>query len=203
MKKAEIMFDAITGIREHLVEEAQNYRFRRRQPLWRRYAGWAACLLLVAFVGFGAVRLGVFGGMGGSSANSAPGNAAEVNGATQDSAAADENSGAGWDGEASPGDTEGDAAGGSSDRGDFEAGQRRLTATVLEVHEGYLLVEPVEGDAVLASADRVMVSIDGLEEIPDLEAGDRVSILFDGMIMESYPAKITGVTAIELLPEEP
>ena len=40
-QKAEILFDAITGIREDLVEEAQRHVFCRRAR-WRRYGGLAA-----------------------------------------------------------------------------------------------------------------------------------------------------------------
>ena len=46
-QKAEILFDAITGIREDLVEEAQRHVFCRRAR-WRRYGGLAACLVLYA-----------------------------------------------------------------------------------------------------------------------------------------------------------
>ena len=67
MNKAEIFFDAITGLREELVEEALDCRFRRRVP-WSRYAGLAACLALVVCVGwFGLMLAG--GGMGGSGAD--------------------------------------------------------------------------------------------------------------------------------------
>ena len=72
---------------------------------------------------------------------------------------------------------------------------------MLEVHDGWLLVEPLEGEDILASADRFMVSLADVEEIPDLEAGDEVAVTFDGMIRESYPAQITA-TGIELLSGE-
>ena len=49
-QKAEILFDAITGIREDLVEEAQRHVFCRRAR-WRRYGGLAACLVLAALAG--------------------------------------------------------------------------------------------------------------------------------------------------------
>ena len=49
MRKEEIFFDAITNIREDLVEAAQNYDFHRRVR-WERWAGLAACLALAAFL---------------------------------------------------------------------------------------------------------------------------------------------------------
>ena len=65
MSRADIWFDAITNIREELVEEALSHRFRRRIP-WGKYMGLAACLVLVVCVGwFGLLIAG--GGMGGGS----------------------------------------------------------------------------------------------------------------------------------------
>ena len=65
-EKAEILFDAITAVREDLIEAAQNYVFHKKPSAWRRYAALAACLVVVAGLGFGALRLGLLGGMGGS-----------------------------------------------------------------------------------------------------------------------------------------
>ena len=69
---------------------------------------------------------------------------------------------------------------------------------MLEVHDGWLLVEPLEGEDILSSADRFMVSLAGVEEVPDLEAGEEIAVTFDGMIRESYPAQVTA-TRVERL----
>ena len=42
-EKAERLFDAITLLKEDLVEEAQDYRFRKRPAVWRRVGSLAAC----------------------------------------------------------------------------------------------------------------------------------------------------------------
>ena len=180
MNKAEIFYDAITGIRETLIEEAQEYRFHRRQTVWRRYAGLAACLALVAFVGFGAVRLGVFGGMGMSSNNSASGAApADSNGNRGPAVSADQQTT----------ETVDDTDGGQLERESF-------TAKVLEVHDAYLLVEPLEGESIRASADRVMVPTGELSVLPALSEGDMVTIAYTGDVEETYPVQITGVEEI-------
>ena len=184
MNQAEIFFDAVTNIREELVEEALGHRFRRRVP-WGRYAGLAACLALVVCAGwFGLLIAG--GGMGGNSGadNGFSSGSSEVSGDTAPAPQSPEGSGE----TAIPGD--------SPELG----GQVRETfrAKVLEVHEDYLLVEPLEGEAVRNSADRIVVSTKDLEDLPDLEAGDAVEIAFDGSIMESYPAQLGEVYSVEL-----
>ncbi len=175
MSREEILFDAITGIREDLIEWAQDYRFQRRAAPWRRYLAAAACLVLVTALGLGALRLGLFGGMGGSSGSDM---------AAPESA-----------------DTGTPEAGGSASPGEGNAGAvwpETFTATVLEVHEAYLLVEPAPGEAILASADRVEVPIGDLADLPAFAAGDTVSVTYAGAIQETCPARVTGVLAVAL-----
>ena len=64
-EKAEILFDAVTGIRPELVERALDAPIRRR-PVWRRYAALAACLALIVGGAFALsqVRMGSSGGDG-------------------------------------------------------------------------------------------------------------------------------------------
>lgn len=193
MKKAEVFFDAITGIREDLIEEALDYRFQKRAAAWQRYLRNAACLALVVLVGFGAVRFGLFGGFGGS------------DGATNDMACdstttAPESAGQNDTAEAPqqpdtsiPGESGSDSGPGH--------GVSRFTGTVLEIRETWILVEPSPGESILASADRFMVSTADVENLPELKAGDEIAVIFDGFIRESYPAQITAVS-IELLPQE-
>ena len=50
MRKAEIFFDAITNIKEALIDDALDYRFTKRHIPWQRYMSMAACLALVATV---------------------------------------------------------------------------------------------------------------------------------------------------------
>ena len=181
-EKAEILSDAITAVREDLIEAAQNYVFHKKPSAWRRYAALAACLVVVAGLGFGALRLGLLDGMGGSGSNTS----GAADGAVPESS-----------GETTSDTAGGDTAGDTGDTGDAAA-ETTFHAAVLEVHDGWLLVEPLEGEDILSSADRFMVSLAGVEEIPDLEAGVEVAVTFDGMIRESYPAQVTA-TRVERL----
>lgn len=74
-------------------------------------------------------------------------------------------------------------------------------ATVLEVHENTILVEPSEGEEIRKSADKISVSLDVIstEEVPQLEEGAQVSIVYNGDVLESYPAQIKTVFAIYLV----
>ena len=186
MNKADIFFDAITGLREELVEEALDCRFRRRVP-WSRYAGLAACLALVVCVGwFGLMLAG--GGMGGSGAdngfNTSSGGS-EVSGDTSPP-------------QVPEAPVEETVPGDSPDLGEGTPAESVFTAVVLEVHERYILVEPLEGEEIRRTADRITVSTGELEDLPELEAGDLVVVAFGGGVMESYPAQLGEVYSVEL-----
>lgn len=72
-------------------------------------------------------------------------------------------------------------------------------ATVLEVSDTQILVEPVAGSAELSSADRIYVpNNDGVA----LQTGDTVEIEYGGGIMESYPAQLGEVYSIRVVTQE-
>ena len=177
MRPEEKLFDAITDIDEELVESAQSYVFRKQPKTWQRVASLAACLLIVASIGFGILQMASIGVMGGSD-----------NAAANSSGAAPE----------SGSDT---TTGDSADAGDQEGVQvteTAFTATVLEAGDGYLLVEPVEGDPMLATSDQIQVSTKNVEVPDGVTEGSKVTITFSGGVMESYPAQISDVTEIVL-----
>ena len=187
MRPEEKLFDAVTGIDEELVDSAQNYVFRKQTQPWQRVASLAACLLVMVSIGYGILLMG---GVGGS--DSASNGSAADNSATGDSAAPEDG---GLSGGA--GDQESADGGGQQSAGEPVT----FTATVLEVREGSLLVEPVEGDAMLATADRILVDTGGADLPDGVAEGAVVEITFDGMVRESYPAQISGVTEILLAGE--
>lgn len=78
-------------------------------------------------------------------------------------------------------------------------GTATFQATILEIHDGYYLVEPVEGSTELNSADRITVPIENMNPSPEPEAGDILEIEYDGSITESYPAQITNVYSINVV----
>ena len=193
MKPEEKLFDAMTGIDEELVESAQSYVFHKQTRTWQRVASLVACLLVMVSIGYGILQMGSVGGAGSDAAANTTGDAAapesNAGGAGEDSLAGD------------AGNSDGGTDTTTGDSGDQDAAQTAetvFTATVLEVGDSYLLVEPVEGDPMLATADRILVST-GDAVLPDgIAEGAVVRITFDGFIRESYPAQISGVTEILL-----
>ena len=73
-----------------------------------------------------------------------------------------------------------------------------LLAKIIEVHDGYFLVEPVEGSWELNSASRIEVPIRNMSPSPEPQVGDILNIEYDGEIMETYPAKLNKVYHIAL-----
>ena len=72
-RKAEIFFDAITLLPEDMIEEAQEYRFRKNRASWKRFASLAACLMLVASLSLlAALPKGCGGGAPGPDFNTSP-----------------------------------------------------------------------------------------------------------------------------------
>lgn len=185
-RKAEIFFDAITLLPEDMIEEAQEYRFRKSRASWKRFASLAACLMLVASLSLlAALPKGCGGGAPGPDFNTSP------SGSSGDSAPPRA--------EATPDGAPQDAPASSETVPDGGVETARFTARVLEVKEdgAALLVEPLEGEAERGSADRIVVTVNG--EVPPLAAGDLVRITYDGMIQETYPAGISGAVSIEKL----
>ena len=64
-------------------------------------------------------------------------------------------------------------------------------ATVLEINESSVLVEPVEGEEELRSSDEITFSTADLDNI-EVEVGSVVQVTYTGSIMESYPARINA-----------
>lgn len=71
-------------------------------------------------------------------------------------------------------------------------------AAILEIQDGYYLVEPAEGSAELNSGDQIAIPMINMEPSPEPEVGDVLEIEYDGSIAESYPAQITKVYSIRV-----
>lgn len=183
-RKSEAFFDAITLLPAEIVEEAQNYVFRKQYAAWKKFGSLAACAALVISLGMLAILPRGCGG--GASGNTAPP-------ATGESAPASCDTAAPSDMPQDPGDGGG--------YGSAESVQ--FTARVIDILDSgtkpAVLVEPLEGEAERNCADRIVVSADG--EIPVLEAGDLICVTYDGNIQETYPARISGAQSIEKLEE--
>ena len=75
----------------------------------------------------------------------------------------------------------------------------QFNAKVIEVHDQYLLVEPEEGSVERQSADRIEVYWPHSNYLVMPLAGDGVTVVYDGQIQETYPARILNVSKIELV----
>lgn len=195
-RKAEIFFDAITLLREDLVEEAQNYVFRRKNHVWRRFGSLAACAVLVVSLGMVAILPRGCGASSGSgsdmsangsssapaqtapdvdapSGDSAPSDGGDMNAAPPPPAPAEEP-------EAVPGD-----------------GLVRFSGHVLEILEDGLLVAPF--DSLPETPALVRVPTAGLEDLPEFYLGGVVQVTCRGFILEDGAAIAEGVTALDLV----
>ena len=78
-----------------------------------------------------------------------------------------------------------------------------FNAKVLEVTEKNILVKPDDDSKETKSADKIYVSLDVISEIPvpTINTGDRVRVIYNGEIAETYPAQINNVFVIYLLGE--
>ncbi len=79
-----------------------------------------------------------------------------------------------------------------------------FTATVIEVYDSNILVEPDEGTNERRSSDRIYVStdIEDSDRVCEVKAGDRISVYYRGGIMETYPARLGNVVAIYLVDKD-
>ena len=194
MKKAGIMYDAITNVRESLIEEALDHRFRRRIP-WTRYAALAACLAV--FVSVMPLMIAIVSPKGGA------GSAANSTAAAPQSPEAVQDKNHGTPGAAPS--TSGSATGSSpAETAPAEpapaptepAETAAFTAEVLDVSDGRLWVRPLTG---LAFTDPLEVDITGVTALPELQPGDRVCITFDGIVQPAEPARIAAAEVTKIL----
>ena len=72
-----------------------------------------------------------------------------------------------------------------------------FTAKVLKITEQYLLVEPAGDSNESQCSDKIKISLGTVSCPENLEIGDSVKIVYDGMIQELYPAIIPNVHRIE------
>lgn len=73
-----------------------------------------------------------------------------------------------------------------------------MRAKILEIHDGYFIVEPVEGSWELSSASKIEVPVKNMSPSPEPQVGDILNIEYDGQILETYPARINKVYHLAL-----
>lgn len=161
---------AIGEISEELIDPVAKLRQKKRDPIVK-WAAMAACLCLLLTLPWG---WHMFGGIevGSTNSESLMESPKEdfFDGIADNAAAAD------------------------------SASAAVFRAKVLEVHgSSGILVEPLAGETECSSSDRFAVSFGKLESIPQIQAGDIVEIVYDGMIQEIYPCRISGIIAIKVI----
>ena len=72
-------------------------------------------------------------------------------------------------------------------------------ATVLEVHDTYLLVEPAEGSPERSSSDKIEVSLKDKTSWPIPQVGEKVNVFYNAEILETYPARVGKVFRVEIV----
>lgn len=70
--------------------------------------------------------------------------------------------------------------------------EHTFVATVAEINDSSVTVEPAENSAILMSADKVCFGISDLEKI-DAKVGSVVKVTYKGSVMESYPAQVNAI----------
>lgn len=72
------------------------------------------------------------------------------------------------------------------------AGEYAFQATIMELNGDFVLAMPLEGEDIRRSSDLVSFSKKDLEELGAAE-GDTVSVIYNGEVMESYPAQVVAL----------
>ena len=161
--------DAIGEISEELIDPVAKLRQKKRYPAVK-WAAVAACLCLLLSLPLG---WNLRNGIKAENAVGAP----EMNGEQ--------------------------LYGGLEDKVDGSSGTAVapsvFQAKVLEVDDGCVLVEPLEGEDELRCSDRIYVFFGDLKNIPEIKVGDILQIQYDGTIRESYPAQIGPAYVIEVI----
>ena len=76
---------------------------------------------------------------------------------------------------------------------------KNFVAKILENHESYYIVEPLEGSTEQSGAIEVSTKLIPPEEAAKAQTGDLVEILYDGRILETYPGRLGKIYDIKIL----
>lgn len=74
--------------------------------------------------------------------------------------------------------------------------------TVLEIHDNYVLIQPLHGDQSALSADKIEIALKGTITWEDKKVGDVIEVAYEDGIQETYPARIPNVISITLLGDD-
>lgn len=77
-----------------------------------------------------------------------------------------------------------------------------FNATILDVSADQILVEPFPDEAVSKSANKIYVSLSGWVHSVLPMVGDKITVCYDGMLQETFPAKVGNTIAVYKITEE-
>ena len=63
-----------------------------------------------------------------------------------------------------------------------------FSGTIIELNGDNAIVEPFEGEDIRRSADKISISLGVSDET--FAVGDKITVEYDGLVMESYPAQV-------------
>lgn len=72
-------------------------------------------------------------------------------------------------------------------------------AKVLEIGNGCILVEPIEGCREASSANQIEVPMEHMEPSPEPQVGAMIEITHSGDILETYPARLVSVYHVSVV----
>ena len=75
----------------------------------------------------------------------------------------------------------------------------KMTGTVMEIINGTMIVEPIEGEDELSSSDKFVISMEYMNASTEPEVGEIIEVTYKGDIEETYPARLGGVTDISVV----
>lgn len=83
-------------------------------------------------------------------------------------------------------------------------GESYFNGTVVEMQNNSVLVEPFKGEEILNSADCISVPKEVLstQRVPDMQVGSYIRVVYNGEVLESYPAQLGTVFSIYPIDKE-
>lgn len=75
----------------------------------------------------------------------------------------------------------------------FEAKEHSFCGVIKQVEKNLFFVEPNEGEEIRKSADLIMIGKLQLDTNVKFVVGEKVKIIYDGYVMETYPAQVKAI----------
>lgn len=74
-----------------------------------------------------------------------------------------------------------------------------MQGKIVEIDNGRIVVEPIEGSIELKSSDKFSVPIEHMDASPEPQVDNIVEVFYDGSIEETYPAMLGTVYFVRIV----